>query len=158
MLTLSIIHRTHSFQCYLQVSDEEKQMMADLEAEMEQSDLAESPKPTHNGNTSTASRSNNKPSGGYLPPGAVPSQNGVLSKHAAEFWFPEARNCTCCSGFKHGCGCCKGGVDTCTNPSCLSAEPVASQSEHTPAPISAARSTPVVSKVCIIYILQDTHI
>ena len=34
--------------------------------------------------------------------------------HAAEFWFPECRNCECCKGFKHGCDCCKKpNVDTC---------------------------------------------
>lgn len=30
----------------------------------------------------------------------------VLPPHAEEFWFPECRNCTCCHGYKHGCGCC----------------------------------------------------
>jgi hypothetical protein len=60
--------------------------------------------------------------GSFLPPGAVPSQNGVLSAHAKEFWFPECRNCTCCKGFKHGCDCCVGGVDTCKNAECVSAE------------------------------------
>ena len=29
---------------------------------------------------------------------SLPSQNGRLSTHAAEFWFPECRNCTCCKG------------------------------------------------------------
>jgi len=121
---------------------------------MEQSDLlaSESPKAaaqTGNTSTSAAPRSNNKPPGGVLPPGAVPSQNGVLSKHAAEFWFPEARNCPCCSGFKHGCGCCKGGVDTCTNASCLTAEPAVSQSASAPAPTTTTRPTPTVSKVSI---------
>jgi hypothetical protein len=42
--------------------------------------------------------------------------------HAKEFWFPECRNCECCKGFKHGCGCCVGGVDTCAKPDCVSAE------------------------------------
>lgn len=48
-----------------------------------------------------------------LPSGAVPSQNGVLSARAAEFWFPECRDCTCCNGFKHGCKCCKSGKVEC---------------------------------------------
>lgn len=55
-----------------------------------------------------------RPSGGYLPPGAVPTQNGVLSAQAAEFWFPESRDCTCCGGYKHGCNCKTSlGRDTC---------------------------------------------
>ena len=28
-----------------------------------------------------------------------------MAKHAAEFWFPECRDCMCCQGFKHGCMC-----------------------------------------------------
>lgn len=43
-----------------------------------------------------------------VPTGATPStQTGALSSHAAEFWFPESRSCTCCNGFKHGCRCAK---------------------------------------------------
>ena len=60
--------------------------------------------------------------GSYLPVGAVPRQNGVLSAHAKEFWFPECRNCTCCKGFKHGCDCCAGGVDTCAKEDCINTE------------------------------------
>ncbi len=58
--------------------------------------------------------------GAILPPGAVPSRNGKLSAHAAEFWFPECMKCTCCKGFRHGCSCCSGNIDTCTHPSCVS--------------------------------------
>lgn len=58
----------------------------------------------------------------YLPSGAVPSRNGVLNQHAAEFWFPESRNCPCCNGFKHGCTCRASGVDTCFNPNCTDIE------------------------------------
>lgn len=57
--------------------------------------------------------------GAFVPSGALPQQNGKLSQFAGEFWFPEARNCTCCKGFKHGCGCCVGGVDTCRDPNCI---------------------------------------
>ena len=71
---------------------------------------------------SSSPRSSGTSGGAYLPPGAVPSQNGVLNAHAKEFWFPECRNCTCCKGFKHGCDCCTGGVDTCTKGDCVSAE------------------------------------
>jgi len=55
--------------------------------------------------------------------GNTPLVNGQLSQHAADFWFPECRNCPCCSGFKHGCKCCKGGpVHTCTDPNCVDKE------------------------------------
>lgn len=48
------------------------------------------------------------PSKGVVPAGAVPTeQSGRLSSHAAEFWFPECRECKCCNGFKHGCSCVK---------------------------------------------------
>jgi len=50
----------------------------------------------------------------YLPSGAMPSHGGVLSSKAAEFWFPECRECTCCNGFKHGCKCCTGGLTSCS--------------------------------------------
>lgn len=48
------------------------------------------------------------PSKGVVPAGAVPTeQSGRLSSHAAEFWFPECRECACCRGYKHGCDCVK---------------------------------------------------
>ena len=53
------------------------------------------------------------PSNKRLPSGAVPSQNGVLSSRAAEFWFPECRDCSCCKGYKHGCDCCRTGKLQC---------------------------------------------
>lgn len=63
-----------------------------------------------------------------VPDGATPSQGGVLTAHAAEFWFPECRNCSCCKGFKHGCDCCKRGdgvtfchEEGCGNPEVVSA-------------------------------------
>ncbi|KAJ1433999.1 hypothetical protein B484DRAFT_478253 [Ochromonadaceae sp. CCMP2298] len=56
---------------------------------------------------------------GVVPAAAMPQQNGKLSSFAGEFWFPECRNCPCCKGFKHGCRCCQGGVDTCCNPACV---------------------------------------
>lgn len=43
-----------------------------------------------------------------------------LPPFAHEIWFPECRNCVCCSGFKHGCGCCIGAVKTCTKTDCSS--------------------------------------
>eukprot|EP01038_Epipyxis_sp_PR26KG_P010158 gene10158-13665_t len=65
------------------------------------------------------SNANRKTGGAYIPEGAMPQQNGVLSKHAAEFWFPECRNCPCCKGFKHGCPCRSATVDTCKDPMCV---------------------------------------
>ena len=100
--------------------DDEDAAMAELEEEMQRARVRTSGVSTN--------RSDGPPprggggGGAYLPPGAVPSQNGVLNAHAKEFWFPECRNCTCCKGFKHGCDCCTGGVDTCTNEDCVSAE------------------------------------
>eukprot|EP01039_Chlorochromonas_danica_P009954 gene9954-11004_t len=49
------------------------------------------------------------------------TKSGELSKHAAEFWFPESRNCPCCKGFKHGCACVKGGVTICQDKTCTTA-------------------------------------
>jgi hypothetical protein len=66
--------------------------------------------------------------GGAKVPVGMPSQGGVLSKHAAEFWFPECRECTCCKGYKHGCTCCNGGVTSCK---CASGDAMA-------APVAAA--------------------
>jgi hypothetical protein len=75
---------------------------------------------------------------GGLPEGAVPVKNGVLSPHANEFWFPECRNCPCCKGFKHGCPCRAGSVNTCTHPDCENAEysaKVATDLASRPAPV-----------------------
>ena len=78
-------------------------------------------------------------SSSYLPHGAMPSINGKLTKNAAEFWFPECRNCECCTGYKHGCKCCVGGVTQC---SCVSGgAPVASSTSSAPvtsAPVSSS--------------------
>jgi hypothetical protein len=38
-------------------------------------------------------------------PAAKTSLPSHLAKHAAEFWFPECRDCSCCKGFKYGCNC-----------------------------------------------------
>lgn len=55
--------------------------------------------------------------------GSVPLVNGHLSQHAADFWFPESRNCPCCAGFKHGCKCTKSGrTHTCSDPGCVDQE------------------------------------
>lgn len=73
-----------------------------------------------------------------LKSGAVPMKNGVLSPHAAEFWFPECRNCPCCKGHRHGCACCTGGVNTCTHPDCLDKEHLKSVEQATKAHTSSS--------------------
>jgi hypothetical protein len=86
--------------------------------------------------------------GPYVPQSAVPSQNGKLSSHAHEFWFPEARNCPCCKGFKHGCGCCKNGVDTCRDAACIDsafANQVSAELASRPAGAPAATSAPAAA-------------
>ena len=115
-------------------------MMQELEG-MNMSPAAYGHKSYNNGGYSPA-----RNSAPYVPQSAMPSQNGKLSAHAGEFWFPECRNCPCCKGFKHGCDCCKAnGVDTCKDPACIdgafesqvSAE-LATRSAATSAPASAA--------------------
>jgi hypothetical protein len=54
------------------------------------------------------------PRGPTVPSGALPSMNGKLTRAAAEFWFPECRECECCKGFKHGCPCCVPPVSVCS--------------------------------------------
>ena len=110
--------------------NEEDEIAAQFEKEIEQS-------------------SYNKSQSKFLPSGATPSANGVLSPHAAEFWFPECRNCECCKGFKHGCPCCKGGVNTCTSATCIDNEfkqqvtsELASRAESTPVPKSSGGPSP----------------
>jgi hypothetical protein len=51
--------------------------------------------------------SNNSPKVGT----ALPSH---LAAHAAEFWFPECRDCSCCNGFKHGCTCAPSNYGICS--------------------------------------------
>ena len=123
---------------YVDFVDEEDNVMAELEEEMNRARMRSS------GGAGNQSR------GAVLPAGAVPSQNGVLSVHAKEFWFPESRNCECCKGFKHGCDCCTGGVDTCTKTDCISTEhttkvaaELASRTTAGPSVTTSATSTTV---------------
>lgn len=115
---------------YGEFVDEEDRAMAELEEEMNRTRVR----------TTGASNRGGASSGSYLPAGAVPRQNGVLSVHAKEFWFPECRNCACCKGFKHGCDCCTGGVDTCAKGDCVDPEHTAKVATDL-----AARPTPAVS-------------
>jgi hypothetical protein len=59
---------------------------------------------------------------GAFVPSSVPSVNGKLSAHAAEFWFPESRECQCCHGFKYGCNCAKNGFQACQLEGCVDDE------------------------------------
>ena len=41
------------------------------------------------------------------------SENGGgIGSSAHEYWFPECRDCGCCRGYKYGCVCVQGGVNT----------------------------------------------
>jgi hypothetical protein len=117
--------------------------MAELEAEIEKSNItppttAAPPQPVEYVNNSKGFSS-----GKVLPAGATPGHGGALNAHAAEFWFPECRNCACCHGFKHGCSCCKGGgVDTCQDPNCINQE-FSSQVASTLASRTPTSSTPI---------------
>lgn len=93
----------------------------------------------------TASTTSNR-TGKFLPVGATPGQNGILNEHAAEFWFPECRNCNCCKGFKHGCPCCKDGVNTCRDQNCVNqeyaSEVASTLASRQPAPAPAPTPAP----------------
>jgi hypothetical protein len=130
---------------YGEFVDEEDRAMAELEEEMNRTRVR----------TTGSSNRGGASSGSYLPAGAVPRQNGVLSVHAKEFWFPECRNCTCCKGFKHGCDCCTGGVDTCAKGDCVDAEhnaKVATDLAARPTPaVSVAATTPVAAPSSVVH-------
>ncbi len=59
---------------------------------------------------------------GTFVPSSIPSVNGKLSAHAAEFWFPGSRECQCCHGFKYGCNCAKNGFLACQLEGCVDEE------------------------------------
>eukprot|EP00547_Thalassionema_nitzschioides_P005236 CAMPEP_0194218604 /NCGR_PEP_ID=MMETSP0156-20130528/24135_1 /TAXON_ID=33649 /ORGANISM="Thalassionema nitzschioides, Strain L26-B" /LENGTH=151 /DNA_ID=CAMNT_0038948015 /DNA_START=221 /DNA_END=676 /DNA_ORIENTATION=+ len=74
---------------------------------------------------------------------ALPSH---LVKHAAEFWFPECRDCACCKGYKFGCPNCCATKEYCS--ACCGNEP--------PPPIQAqsqspAQCTPAKPSLCKFY-------
>mmetsp|Transcript_30479 Transcript_30479/g.73128 ORF Transcript_30479/g.73128 Transcript_30479/m.73128 type:complete len:100 (+) Transcript_30479:79-378(+) len=50
---------------------------------------------------------NPAPTNAALPP--------HMKKHAAEFWFPQSRDCACCNGYKHGCACQASNNGTCAS-------------------------------------------
>jgi hypothetical protein len=105
-------------------------------------------------NVSSAGRS--------IPMGAAPSHNGVLSAHAAEFWFPECRNCACCKGFKHGCDCRRNGSTVCTAPNCMegaaaqppisNSNPSSQSSTFNPTTVFRANATAPTPIICSFFL------
>jgi len=109
--------------------------MADLEKDMEGADLDEE----ENKATSSPKMA---AAGSFMPAGAMPTtKNGELSAHAAEFWFPESRNCPCCKGFKHGCKCRVGPITCCQDSGCTSTAPA---TEEIKVEIPVAKPKPVI--------------
>jgi len=100
------------------LDDEDSRNMREIEKELEHS-LDEN---SDDESSDDAVVEVSAPSRAQVPFGAMPVYNGTLSAHAKEFWFPECRNCTCCQGYKHGCKCCVGGVNTCQDSGCVDAE------------------------------------
>lgn len=95
--------------------------MASLEKDMDGATVRDDSGPASPSATpsNTAAAHNNKPRGGVMPSGAMPTtKSGGLSNVANEFWFPESRNCPCCKGYKHGCKCRVGSVEACIDPGC----------------------------------------
>jgi hypothetical protein len=134
--------------------------MEELNREM---GLADSPSPSMSRSYSAPTRQSGG-SGSFVPAGAMPSQNGVLSPHAAEFWFPECRDCPCCKGHKHGCACCKeGGQTSCTHAQCVNEahnaqvrsqlSSAAAQRDELPLPPSAATVAPKPPPAAPLFVL-----
>ncbi len=127
-------------------------MMAELEDEMDRVEQLNDRAPPFVPGTSNKFSNHRSATGSYLPPGAVPSQNGVLSPQAAEFWFPESRNCPCCNGYKHGCSCRSRGVTTCQDPNCTTTratESIPAPSQETSDMATYQASYSSNSKVCL---------
>lgn len=123
------------------LSEEDIENMAKLELESNAVD-ADTVSPVE-----SPSSAGTKKSGGFRAPGAMPTDaSGNLSSHAAEFWFPESRNCGCCKGYKHGCDCCKGEVKTCTDAGCTTTEAPASEAEKAIEPVKDRPKPKVVFK------------
>jgi hypothetical protein len=72
-----------------------------IEQEMDQQDVGDL----------TEAMNNTAVEGIPVPASGLPAH---MVRHAAEFWFPENRDCTCCKGFKHGCGCAASNNGICT--------------------------------------------
>jgi len=87
--------------------DENDKMMEDIESEMHKADVDNLGIAMADG-TLISSRS--LPSTASLSSLELPSH---MVGHAAEFWFPEYRDCTCCNGYKFGCKNCEGGCCWC---------------------------------------------
>jgi hypothetical protein len=95
--------------------------------------------------------SEHSPTVTLAPPSIETGLPPHLVNHAAEFWFPDSRDCTCCKGFKFGCKCvtvdgggvCKycgsgaSSVATAPAPAPLSSPPSSSMQQATDAPRAA---------------------
>jgi hypothetical protein len=76
-------------------------MQEGIEQEMDQQDVGDL----------TEAMNNTAVEGIPVPASGLPAH---MVRHAAEFWFPECRDCTCCKGFKHGCTCATSNNGVCT--------------------------------------------
>ena len=86
---------------------EEDEMMDELEVEMQNDATSDD----INDLVATMGGSAVTTAPGVAAAAASSSLPAHLVSAAAEFWFPECRNCTCCNGYKHGCPC--GGLCKC---------------------------------------------
>jgi len=64
------------------------------------------------------------PGAGAAAAAASSSLPAHLASQAAEFWFPDCRDCECCKGYKHGCSC--GGLCKCSGGPLEGAKPTTS--------------------------------
>lgn len=63
-------------------------------------------------------------------PAAAASTAKTASNVDKEFWFPEARDCTCCQGFKYKCACVSSkSLTCCADPLCQKGGPGAPSAE-----------------------------
>lgn len=81
--------------------------------------------------------------------------NGQLTKAAAEFWFPECRECPCCKGFKHSCSCCQGTVSTC---SCTCTAPPTPEHPASSLPPSPSAQQARLRQPIIVNLPLGTHV
>ena len=81
--------------------DEEEEIMDALEAEMHHDEM-----------DLLAAGLGDPQVSSPAPTAAATALPAHMAGHAAEFWFPECRDCACCRGYKHGCSC--GGLCRCS--------------------------------------------
>ena len=96
---------------YTSHEDDDEEILDDIEAEMaEEEDKDEEDMLSAamtNAIVSSSAATSHATSHATLPSHQV--------NHAAEFWFPECRDCACCKGYMHGCSC--AGVCKCSQKS-----------------------------------------